>query len=169
MLITRFDVIRLASSAPSADVERSWVVLPSPDELWRPEVYPDAEVLPCRPLANPAEQTGEKEREPTKRSLLEAQRAAEMAKMDVIDMNEALMTAQGLRGSTLNRGSDGETGASGGGGSGVPMYARRRMEENMTMSDAERSIFNKLGESSSPKNKVWVGTTHAFDPCIYCS
>ena len=94
-----------------------------------------------------------------------------MAKMDVIDMNEALMTAQGLRGSTLNRGSvgsDGETGASGG-GSGVPMYARRRMEENMTMSDAERSIFNKLGESSSPKNKVWVGTTHAFDPCSYCS
>ena len=133
-------------------------------------MYPDAEVLPCRPLAinaNPAEQTGEKEREPTKRALLEAQRAAEMAKLDVIDMNEALMTAQGLRGSTLNRGSvgsDGETGASGG-GSGVPMYARRRMEENMTMSDAERSIFNKLGESSSPKNKVWVGTTHA----MYCS
>jgi hypothetical protein len=70
-----------------------------------------------------------------------------MAKMDIIDMNEALITAQGLRGSTLSRYSDGEADAS------LPRFTRRRLEENMTMSDAERTIFNKLGETSSPKNK----------------
>ena len=68
--------------------------------------------------------------------------------MDVIDMNEALLTAQGLRGSTLRSyGSDGE---------GEREWAPRRrlVEDRMTMSDTERSIFNKLGETSSPKNKV---------------
>ena len=76
--------------------------------------------------------------------------------MDIIDMNEALLTAQGLRGSTLARhpyGSDGEMD-----GDSVPQFTRRKMEENMTMSDAERTIFNKLGESSSPKNKVRVSS-----------
>jgi hypothetical protein len=73
-----------------------------------------------------------------------------MAKMDIIDMNEALITAQGLRGSTLSRYSDGEADAS------LPRFTRRRLEENMTMSDAERTIFNKLGETSSPKNKVRI-------------
>ena len=76
-----------------------------------------------------------------------------MAKMDVIDMNQALLTAQGLKGSTLNRhsyGSDGEADGS----RAEPSFSRRKMEDNMTMSDSERSIFNKLGETSSAKNKV---------------
>jgi hypothetical protein len=69
--------------------------------------------------------------------------------MDVIDMNEALLTAQGLRGSTLTResyGSDGE-------GEREWVPRRRLVEDRMTMSDSERTIFNKLGDSSSPKNK----------------
>ena len=74
-----------------------------------------------------------------------------MAQMDIIDMNEALMTAQGLRGSTLNRYSDGEADVS-----SLPRFTRRKLEQNMTMSDAERTIFNKLGETSSPKNKVRI-------------
>jgi hypothetical protein len=77
---------------------------------------------------------------------------AAVAKMDVIDMNEALLTAQGLRGSTLNRnsyGSDGESDRE----TGLRYTRRKVMRENMTMSDAERTIFNKLGETSSPKNK----------------
>ena len=74
-----------------------------------------------------------------------------MAQMDIIDMNEALMTAQGLRGSTLSRYSDGEAEDA---ELRSPRFTRRKLEENMTMSDAERTIFNKLGETSSPKNKV---------------
>ena len=75
---------------------------------------------------------------------------ASISHLNVIDMNEALITAQGLRGSTLNRhsyGSDGE------GDSSRPHYSRRVVQDSMTMSDAERSIFNRLGTSSSPKNK----------------
>lgn len=71
------------------------------------------------------------------------------ATMDIIDMNEALITAQGLHYSDRHSyayGSDGE-------GERKPRY-RSRVEDRMTMSDSERTIFNKLGESSSPKNKV---------------
>lgn len=77
---------------------------------------------------------------------------AGISQLDVIDLNEALLTAKGLRGSTLNRysyGSDGEAE-----GECKPRYTRRKKEDLMIMSDAERTIFNKLGESSSPKNKV---------------
>ena len=80
--------------------------------------------------------------------------------MDVIDMNEALLTAQGLRGSTLTResyGSDGE-------GEREWVPRRRLVEDRMTMSDSERTIFNKLGDSSSPKNKVRHRT---FVHCIH--
>lgn len=76
-----------------------------------------------------------------------------MAKLDVIDMNEALMTAQGLRGSTLGRNSYQEDDATEVGT--VPRFTQRKVKENWTMSDAERTIFNKLGETSSSKNKVW--------------
>ena len=73
-----------------------------------------------------------------------------MAQMDIIDMNEALMTAQGLRGSTLSRYEP----------EGQARMTRRKLEENMTMSDSERTIFNKLGETSSSKNKVRRKTIH---------
>lgn len=75
-----------------------------------------------------------------------------MPQLDVMDMNEALLTAQGLRAGTINRysyGSDGEAERE-----CRPKYTHRKKEDLMTMSDAERTIFNKLGESSSPKNKV---------------
>ena len=80
--------------------------------------------------------------------------------LDIIDMNEALLTAQGLRGSTLNRqsyGSDGE-----GDRDWSPRRARKLVEDRMTMSDAERTIFNKLGETSSPKNKVRTAHYYYF-------
>lgn len=71
------------------------------------------------------------------------------ATLDVIDMNEALLTAQVLHGGHRHSyGSDGE-------GESRPRY-RARVEERMTMSDSERTIYNKLGDTSSPKNKVSI-------------
>lgn len=71
------------------------------------------------------------------------------ATLDVIDMNEALLTAQVLHGGNRHSyGSDGE-------GESRPRY-RARVEERMTMSDSERTIYNKLGDTSSPKNKVSI-------------
>ena len=77
-----------------------------------------------------------------------------MAKLDVIDMNEALLTAQGLRGSTLNRHSYGSDGEGGEREDSRPQYSRRVVQDSMTMSDSERTIFNRLGTNSSSKNKV---------------
>lgn len=69
------------------------------------------------------------------------------ATLDIIDMNEALLTAQVIHGGNRHSyGSDGE-------GESTPRY-RARVEERMTMSDSERTIYNKLGDSSSPKHKV---------------
>lgn len=69
------------------------------------------------------------------------------ATLDVIDMNEALLTAQVLHGGNRHSyGSDGE-------GESRPRY-RAKVKDIMTMSDSERTIYNKLGESSSPKHKV---------------
>ena len=90
---------------------------------------------------------------------------AGISQLDVIDMNEALLTAKGLRGSTLNRysyGSDGEAE-----GECRPKYTRRKKEDLMTMSDAERTIFNKLGETSSPKHKTTYIESKLHDFAVY--
>ena len=70
--------------------------------------------------------------------------------LDVISMNDALITAQGLHCSPrYPYSSDNASGAGGG-----RVYKPKSAEQRMTMSDNERTIFNKLGETSSPKGKV---------------
>ena len=64
------------------------------------------------------------------------------ASMDVMDMNHALATAQALH-------------VPSGWSEGAGQRPRpKSREERMIMSDKERSIYNKLGSSSSPKGKV---------------
>ena len=63
------------------------------------------------------------------------------ASLDVMDMNHALATAQALH-------------VSSGWSEGEKRPRPRSRDERMIMSDKERSIYNKLGTSSSPKGKV---------------
>ena len=68
------------------------------------------------------------------------------ATLDVIDLNHALATAQAL---PISWGQyDGEHCAA-----SRPARPRSR-DERMIMTDNERTIYNKLGSSSSPKGKV---------------